>query len=548
MSNIPQLSVRSVPLVFSPNLPDLFRCISRSSLVWKHGDSFLLGFGTAARCEIVIPATHTDDVDCTDDVHDINENFCPDDAVYTDDAVCSDAISSDRDAAAMTDGNIADAADTHVSSNSETGKQKNFSCHTPHRFHVAKDWWNQLRMNAEIDDSVQRPGSGLIAFGSFSFNAQSPAGSALIVPQLLLAADQENVWLTQICPVGAEMPQIPVTQEALQKLIFMISGKNTPAGNVSEQPKKCSSAEAYETNPSISHQTGHRQAVFTSLPEPEKWMQSVADATELIRRGELEKVVLSRCIKVQLPHLVSSAALLKELARAYPSTWVFSIDGLIGASPEMLAESDLAQSDPHRIHCRVLAGTKPFNTAHGLTDSTLDAAQSAQIQDFALETSAKNIHEHHIAADSAATTLNEFGTVEMSEPYVLDLPNVQHLATDLFTNIEHGYSLLDVIGKLHPTAALGGSPRRRALQTIARLEDTDRERYGAPVGWIASGTAGEFGQWAIALRCCEIAPNLRTVKAWAGSGIMAESVPSEELAETSAKFAPIMDALKSQCC
>lgn len=410
MSNIPQLSVRSVPLAFSPNLPSLFRCISRSSLVWKHGDSFLLGFGTAARCEIANPTAHTDEVHCADDVHGTDENFSPDDTV------CPDAISPDGDTVDIADGNCADAADTvdtadtHMNIESKTENQKNFSCHTPHRFRVAKDWWNQLCMNTKIDDSVQRPGSGLIAFGSFSFDTQSPAGSVLIVPQLLLASDQENVWLTQICPAGAEMPQIPVTQEALQKLIFLISAKNEPASNASERLKKRSSTEAPETNTNISRQTEHRQTVLTSLPDPEKWMQSVAAATELIRRGELEKVVLSRCIKVQLPHLVSSAALLKELARAYPSTWVFSVDGLIGASPEMLAESDLAQPNPHRIHSRILAGTKPLNAVRGLTDSTLDAAQSAQsaqMRDFALETSTKNIHEHQIAADSAATVLKD---------------------------------------------------------------------------------------------------------------------------------------------
>lgn len=212
----------------------------------------------------------------------------------------------------------------------------------------------------------------------------------------------------------------------------------------------------------------------------------------------------------------------------------------------MLVETDFTHSNSHQIHCRVLAGTKPLAVNEAALQGMPNTAHTSKMQDFSLETSTKDLHEHRVAVESAVAILEEFGTVKSGESYVLNLPNVAHLATDIFTEINTEFSVLDVIAKLHPTAALGGNPREKALQLISLLEPTDRERYGAPVGWIASGAAGEFGQWAIALRCCKIGSNLQTVKAWAGGGIMAESVPSEELAETRAKFAPILNALKAQ--
>ncbi|XCB29513.1 chorismate-binding protein [Arcanobacterium hippocoleae] len=256
----------------------------------------------------------------------------------------------------------------------------------------------------------------------------------------------------------------------------------------------------------------------------------------MIRQGKLEKVVLSRSLNLNFPHPISLPKLTQTLAAGYPNTWVFSVDGLVGASPEMLAQTENSQHGIPRVHCRVLAGTKPLQIF----------AENDFTAEFELETSQKDIREHRVAVNSAAAALQEFGTVEIGEPYVLTLPNVEHFATDIYTTLDGTLSLLAVIGKLHPTAALGGNPREKANEVITQLEGDVRERYGAPVGWISHGAAGEFGQWAIALRCCQVSADLRSATAWAGGGIMADSIPENELAETQAKFSPAITALKSQ--
>ena len=122
-------------------------------------------------------------------------------------------------------------------------------------------------------------------------------------------------------------------------------------------------------------------------------------------------------------------------------------------------------------------------------------------------------------------------------PTVLTLPNVLHLATQVRAELEIEATSLQVAGALHPTAALGGTPTLRALDTIAEIEGIDRDRYGAPVGWM--DTRG--GEWCIALRCARIEG--RQAIAWAGGGIMADSDPDAEYAETEAKLAPVLGAL-----
>jgi menaquinone-specific isochorismate synthase len=128
-------------------------------------------------------------------------------------------------------------------------------------------------------------------------------------------------------------------------------------------------------------------------------------------------------------------------------------------------------------------------------------------------------------------------------PYVLHLPNVMHLATDVTGVIRHQTSVLHLAASLHPSAAVGGTPTAEALELIGQLEQFDRGRYAGPVGWI--GASGD-GEWGIGLRSAQIeseGPDTSTVRLYAGCGIVADSVPSDELAEADAKLVPVRTAL-----
>ncbi|NLT25087.1 MAG: chorismate-binding protein, partial [Microbacteriaceae bacterium] len=225
-------------------------------------------------------------------------------------------------------------------------------------------------------------------------------------------------------------------------------------------------------------------------------------------------------------------SLVRRLATAYPETWTYAVDGLTGASPEMLV-----RVLGREVATRVLAGT----LARGRDERSDEAARAA------LAGSAKNLHEHRLAVDSALESLRALdshddllgGLTASPEPFVLGLPNVWHLASDIRGTLPASASILDLVEALHPTAAVGGTPRAESQAAIDELEPFDRRRYAGPAGWVSADGDGE---WVIALRGAEIDPD-GAVTAYAGGGIVATSEIDEEWDETIAKLAPIADAL-----
>jgi menaquinone-specific isochorismate synthase len=167
-------------------------------------------------------------------------------------------------------------------------------------------------------------------------------------------------------------------------------------------------------------------------------------------------------------------------------------------------------------------------------------ADTDQKAALALVTSSKDQDEHQFAVRSAVETLTPFtrhlATSEV--PFALKLPNLWHLATDLEGGLAGDASSIDLIDAMHPTAAVAGAPRAEAVELIAELEPFDRGRYAGPVGWVDA--AGD-GEWAIALRCAQVDAS-GTVTAYAGCGIVVDSDPAAELAETRMKFRPIVEA------
>jgi menaquinone-specific isochorismate synthase len=248
------------------------------------------------------------------------------------------------------------------------------------------------------------------------------------------------------------------------------------------------------------------------------WLETVAGAVAAIDAGALEKVVLARDLHLWSRTPFDIDRLLLDLARRFSACHTFRVDGLVGASPELL----LARRSS-AVRSRVLAGT---------TGRDVDPAADAALG-TALLASAKDRHEHDLALRSAVDALSPAcTTLDVPDgPSLVRLDNVQHLGSDLAGTLQEDDGglphVLDLLGRLHPTAAVGGAPRQAALDHIRTHEGMGRGRYAGPVGWLTADGDGEF---AIALRCAEV--DGTRARLFAGAGVVTGSLPEAELAET----------------
>lgn len=359
------------------------------------------------------------------------------------------------------------------------------------RFSRTQRWWVEWCRQADIDDPLQLPGTGPVAFGSFTFDPDPASGrmSRIVIPRAVLGRRDGHTWLTIVGDPDDTLPA-----DALLPSVF-----HPPA------PTR------------VDWSRGSRTA--------EEWKSSVADVIDRIGRGELDKVVLARDVVAEVSDDFDVRYLLLRLAAAYPECWTFQVDDMVGATPELLVRrtNDVVLS-------RVLAGTVKRRG-----DESEDATLAK-----ALLGSDKDLEEHEYAVRSVARALAHHCTDLRvpTQPRVLRLSNVQHLATDITGRLADGASALALAASLHPTAAVCGSPTERAFAVIREVEGMDRGRYAGPVGWFDSRGDGEFG---IALRCAEVRPG--SLRLFAGCGIVTGSDPEAELAESRAKFVPIRAAL-----
>jgi menaquinone-specific isochorismate synthase len=258
------------------------------------------------------------------------------------------------------------------------------------------------------------------------------------------------------------------------------------------------------------------------------WERAVSTAIGRIERGDVEKVVLARDLDALAERSIDPRRLLDRLAGRYPGCWTFSVDGLVGATPEMLVRREKGL-----VTSRVLAGT-----IRRSGDDTVDLALAAR-----LARSGKDLEEHEYAVRSVAQALAPHcATTSVPEaPFVLHLANVMHLATDVTGVLADGSTSLELAAALHPSAAVCGTPTTAAAALIDELEGMDRDRYAGPVGWM---DAQGDGEWGIALRCARLDPaDPRRARLFAGCGIVAGSDPAAELGESDAKLVPMRDAL-----
>ncbi|WP_222271606.1 isochorismate synthase [Modestobacter marinus] len=358
----------------------------------------------------------------------------------------------------------------------------------------ASAWWADRCAHTEVQDPLGVPGSGPVVFGSIAFDPQAST-SVFVVPEVVVGRRNGQTWVTVTGDAGSEERAV------------------------------------VETSPQEAATSIGQLAYADGALDPMAWCGAVSTAVSRIDAGELAKVVLARDLLVTADRPLDPRRLLLRLAERFPDTWTFAVDGLLGATPELLL-----RRTGRALESRVLAGTA--RRGAGADDTRLAAALAGSVKDHS---------EHAYAVDSLVAALRPFCS-ELDvpgEPAVLTLPNVRHLASDVRgrQRDDDPSGLLELVGAVHPTAAVGGTPTARAAEVIRELEGMDRGRYAGPVGWLDARGDGEFG---LAIRCAQLtgAEEGRQARLFAGCGIVTGSDPTAELAETQAKLAAFQAALE----
>ena len=266
----------------------------------------------------------------------------------------------------------------------------------------------------------------------------------------------------------------------------------------------------------------------TPLTPVDRYLAAVTAARDAVRSGVLTKAVIAREVIVSSPEPIDVHALLLRLKATFGSSHRYSVDGFVGASPELLISvaGNAVRSHP-------LAGT----TAR-TGDPATDQRAAAE-----LLTSEKNQIEHRVVIDMIHDTLLPWCSYLdwQPEPSIISVANVQHLSTAMEGHLSDPRpNVLELVTALSPTPALGGFPKAQALALIAEVEGFVRGNYGGAVGWV--NAAGD-GTWAVAIRCAEMSADRRTARLVAGGGIVADSEPLSELAETQAKLQAMLSAI-----
>lgn len=366
------------------------------------------------------------------------------------------------------------------------GEYKKFTVTGPGRFADARKWWRTQVNSFDIDNNVHGSGTGPIVFTSFSFDENEE--SVLVIPEVVIGQKSGKSWITWIGQ--SSHPVLAKTVDSSEPMALQWSGSNGA-----------------------------------------QWQDRVAAAINEIKNGQLEKLVLARFIDCATSEEINPRRLMRNLAKDYPSTWIFSNSGLIGATPELLVRLNKSL-----VTSRILAGT-----IQKTGDDAKDLALAGS-----LARSSKDLEEHEYAVRSVGDALAPIcsSTNVPETPFVLHLTNVMHLATDVtgvLSDSTNPIDIFDLLTRLHPSAAICGTPTPLAKKMIGQIEGISRGRYAGPIGWIDARGDGELG---IALRCGQISYNNRSIRLFAGCGIVAGSDPESEYAESFAKLLPIRTALE----
>jgi menaquinone-specific isochorismate synthase len=374
----------------------------------------------------------------------------------------------------------------------------------------------------DVHDEVGLPGCGPVALGALPFDRAAPG--LLVVPELLLGRRGDDAWITTVTATSGPGPS-PATD---------LDGRN---GN-GPSPSPATDLDSRRDDMLADARSGRRAAgeapddfhLVSTIPQS-IWRDIVATAVARIAAGDLDKVVLAREISVEANRPIVTSDVLARLLALYPACMVYRVEGFIGASPELLIE----RLGTH-VRSHPLAGT--------IARSGDLAADEALVA--GLLASAKDRSEHRFVIDGLRAALEPvcFTLDIPGQPSILELRNVSHLATTIdgeLTPDRAGSGLptaLELVARVHPTPAVGGTPTAAATAYIAAHEGFDRGRYAGPVGWV---DANGDGTWAIGIRSADV--DGARARMYAGVGIVAGSEPGAELAETQLKLQALLAAL-----
>jgi salicylate biosynthesis isochorismate synthase/menaquinone-specific isochorismate synthase len=268
--------------------------------------------------------------------------------------------------------------------------------------------------------------------------------------------------------------------------------------------------------------------VASAMP-PEHFEAAVTRAKEKIAAGELQKIVLAREVQVHAPVAYDPAAVFGVLREEFPSCFVFCVGrgeaALVAASPELLV-----RREGQRVNTLALAGS---------TRRSADPAVDDHLGEQLLRDGSYR-EEHAIVARRIERILSPHSiwVTAAAEPELVRIANIQHLATPIRAQLAAPMEALELAGLMHPTPAVGGEPLPVAAPLIPALEGLDRGWYSGPVGWADATGDGEF---CVALRCALLRGNV--ARCFAGNGIVRDSDPASELAETEIKLQALLPLL-----
>jgi menaquinone-specific isochorismate synthase len=387
------------------------------------------------------------------------------------------------------------------------------------RFGSVAASWRALSSDA-VTDPVEGPGSGPIAVGGFAF---APDGGA------------SPHW-AGFRPASLSVPEVAIvrSERAGARTVRLTLAALASPDDLPEELLAGLTARLQELRirrlPLLDPAPTGRFLLASAMP-PEHYEAAVARAVELIGAGELQKIVLAREVQVHAPEAYDPAAVLGVLREEFPSCFVFCVgrgeSTLIGASPELLV-----RREGHRLSTLALAGS---------TRRSADPAVDAHLGEQLLRDESYR-EEHAIVARRIERTLRPHAVwvAAAGEPELVRIANIQHLATPIRAQLAAPIEALELAGMMHPTPAVGGEPLRRAAPLIPALEGLDRGWYSGPLGWTDAAGDGEF---CVALRCALLRGNL--ARCYAGNGIVRDSDPTRELAETEVKLQALLPLLSS---
>lgn len=348
-----------------------------------------------------------------------------------------------------------------------------------------------VRTLAGFEHDTTVDGRGAIALGNVPFLPGAPAD--LVIPEVVFRKH----------PDGSQTVTV----------VGDVDAHDTVLAALERRPDSTVTAASWSIEPGV---------------DVDHYLAAVVAARDAVRAGRLTKAVIARPILVRSSAPIDVHAVLQRLRASFGSSYRYSIDGFIGASPELLVEVEGAVVRSHP-----LAGTAPRT---GDVDN--DARLAAE-----LVASTKNQIEHRVVIDVVHDTLLPWASYLdwEPEPSIVTVANVQHLGTRMEGMLSQpAPTVVELVRTLSPTPALGGHPRDVAIELIRSVEGFERGRYGGAVGWVdASGG----GTWAVAIRCAELADDRCSARLIAGGGIVADSDPRAELAETQAKFQAMLSAI-----